>query len=398
MKKVAILGYGTVGSGVFEVIEMNKQKIEAKLAEKLVVKYVLDRKKLTGTKVENLVTDNFEQILQDDEVDVFVETLGGISPAFEFSKRALEKGKVVVSSNKELVEKHGALLMQVAKDNGGKYLFEASVGGGIPIIKPLSVCLSANEITSIMGIVNGTTNYILTMMDKESMSFEDALISAKRLGYAEQDPTADVEGHDSGRKIAIMTSIATMKNCDYDDIYVEGIQYVTKNAMEFAKSIGKTIKLVARMSVKKGEVSVIVSPFLVDKDDKLSFINDVFNGVVVNGNAVGETLFYGQGAGKLPTASAVVGDIVDSLISFNYVPMWSDEKLEIVKKDDMKVKALVVFKADKNNIVKVREKLDKPFLENDGFAAFYTDVMKEVELKTLLDDIDIDIESVIRTR
>ncbi len=401
MKNIAILGYGVVGSGVYEVLTTNKEEITRVVGEEVCVKHILDRKSFDGEEFAGLVCDDFEKILSDDEVDCFVETMGGVDPAFEFSKRALEKGKIVVSSNKELVEKHGSELMKTAIENGGKYLFEASVGGGIPILTPLSLELAGNKINKIEGIVNGTTNYILTRMKDEGIDFASCLKDAQDLGYAEANPDADVKGYDAARKIAIMTSIVTGKKCSYDDIYIEGIDGVSSDMTAFATALGKTIKLVARMKMESEEgtldkldkgneskckycekFNVMVSPYLLDETHKLSAVNGVFNAVLVEGNAVGETLFYGQGAGKLATASAVVGDVIDALTRTNYRSLWSEEVLEIVDKDDMEVRALVIFKAD--NAGEIAENLGVELLENEGFYGFFTDVIKEGDLETLL--------------
>lgn len=402
MKNIAILGYGTVGSGVFEVLEMNREKIEKRLGEEFKIKYVLDLKPSIEGKAGEILTDDFDKLLADEDLDCVVETMGGVEPAYTFSESFLKKGKVVVSSNKELVEKHGAKLMQVAKENGGKYLFEASVGGGIPIIRPLSVDLIGNEINSIRGIVNGTSNYIMTMMDRENWSFEEALKSAQELGYAEANPDADVKGHDSSRKIAIMTSIATGKDCSYADIYTEGIDKIAKTDMAFAKSLEMTIKLIVRMEKEDDKISVMVSPLLISKDSKLGMINDVFNGVMVDGNALGEALFYGQGAGKLATASAVVGDIVDGLYNDKYEPLWTDEALEIVKKDDMKVKALVIFTSLEENVAKIEERFGVEVLKNESDKAFFTETMTERDLDKLVKELDeefdgVELRNVIRT-
>ncbi len=401
MKNIAILGYGTVGSGVFEVLEMNRARIEKRLEDKFKVKYVLDLKPSIEGEANKVLTDNFETLLADEELDCVVETMGGVEPAYTFSKKFLEKGKVVVSSNKELVEKHGAELMQLAKEKGGKYLFEASVGGGIPIIRPLSVDLLGNEINSIKGIVNGTSNYIMTMMDRENWSFDEALKSAQDLGYAEANPDADVKGYDSSRKIAIMTSIATGKNCSYEDVYTEGIDKISKTDMAFAKSLGMTIKLIARMKRDGENISVIVSPLLLQKDSKLAMISDVFNGVMIDGNALGEALFYGQGAGKLATASAVVGDIVDGLYIDKYQPLWTDETLEIVKKDDMKVRALVIFISLEDNVSAIEERFGVEVLKHESDKAFITDIMTEKDLEGVVKELEerfegVELRNVIR--
>ncbi len=392
MKNIAILGYGVVGSGVYEVLDINKEEIKRGVGEEVRVKHILDRKSFEDESFAGLITNDFEKILADDEVDCFVETMGGVNPAFDFSKKALEKGKIVVTSNKELVEKHGDVLMKTALEKGGKYLFEASVGGGIPILTPLSLHLSGNQVNRIEGIVNGTTNYILTRMKDEGISFEDCLKDAQALGYAEADPTADVDGHDAGRKIAIMTSIVTGKNCSYDDIYVEGIDGISSDMIRFVSALNKTIKLVARMEKDGEKIKVMVSPYLLDNDEKLSSVNGVFNAVLVEGNAVGETLFYGQGAGKMATASAVVGDVIDALTRTNYRALWSDERLEVEAKDDVDVRAFVTFTAD--NKEEIAKKLGVELIENQIVYGFFTDVMKEKELEAFIEDIMLDAKDV----
>ncbi len=392
MKNIAILGFGTVGSGVYEVLKMNAEKIRRVLGEEIEVGHILDRKTFDGESFADIVTDDFEKIISDENVDLVVETMGGVEPAFTFSKKALEKGKTVVSSNKELVEKHGDELMKIAYENGVKYLFEASVGGGIPILRPLSLCLAGNEIKRIEGILNGTTNYILTRMSEEGLSFGSCLKDAQDNGYAEADPSADVKGYDAGRKIAILTSIATGKNCSYEDIYVEGIDEITADMTSFAKSLGKTIKLVARARMEGSDISVIVSPYLLDDDEKLSSVNGVFNAVLVDGNAVGETLFYGQGAGKLATASAVVGDVVNAFMDRRYAPLWSDERLKIVEKDKMKVRALLMFKVEDR--AGLEDRLGKKFLKNSEYSAFYTDVMTERDLEAFIKERLSDVHDV----
>jgi homoserine dehydrogenase len=308
---VAVLGYGVVGSGVVEVIRKNALSISGRAGEEISIKKILDIRDFPGDPYRDLITSNADDVFEDDTIKVVVETIGGAGIAYEFTKRAFRSGKHVVTSNKELVAKHGPELLLLARENNVNYLFEASVGGGIPIIRPLHQCLSANEITGITGILNGTTNYILTQMKKEGRDFQDALKGAQQNGYAEADPTADIEGHDACRKIAILSSIAYNQYVDYRKIYTEGITGITPVDMEYAEVMDSVIKLVA-ISRKDGDsIFARVAPAMISKMHPLANVDDVFNAIVVNGDAIGEAMFYGRGAGKLPTASAVVADIID---------------------------------------------------------------------------------------
>lgn len=311
MVNVAILGYGVVGSGVAEVIKKNSESIRQRAGTEIKVKWILDIRDFPDSPDKDVLTKNADDVFNDSEVSIVVETIGGARIAHEFTKRALMAGKSVVTSNKELVATHGPELLQTAKENGVSYLFEASVGGGIPIIRPLNQCLAANEINGITGILNGTTNYILTQMKKEGKSFEAALKEAQQNGYAEQNPTADVEGHDACRKIAILSSIAYNEFVDCENIYTEGITKITVDDMKYADAIDGVIKLIAVSKKSGGKIFARVSPAIVRNEHPLSNVEDVFNAIVVNGDAVGDAMFYGRGAGKLPTASAVVADVID---------------------------------------------------------------------------------------
>ncbi len=331
MIKVAIWGYGTVGSGVFEVLRKNSAVIENKLGDTIEVKYVLDLRDFEDDPVKEVLVHDVEEILSDPEVAVICETMGGENPAYTFTKRALESGKSVCTSNKELVEKHGPELLQIAKAHNCSYLFEASVGGGIPIIRPLRTSLAQEEIQSITGILNGTTNYILTKMETEGLAFESVLKRAQEKGYAEKNPDADILGFDACRKIAILTSLAYGKNVNYTDILTEGITAITDKDFAYARRLGATIKLFAK-SVKKGEkYYALVAPFLVKPENPLYAVNGVYNAILVNGNMGGETMYYGKGAGKLATASAVVSDVLDCARHFgkHLNVKWDEEKLEI---------------------------------------------------------------------
>ncbi|OPX44137.1 homoserine dehydrogenase [Ruminiclostridium hungatei] len=311
MVNVAILGYGVVGSGVAEVIRKNSESIAQRAGTEIRVKWILDIRDFPDSPDKDVLTKNADDVFNDKEVDIVVETIGGATIAAQFTRRALEAGKSVVTSNKELVASQGPELLQLASEKGVSYLFEASVGGGIPIIRPLNQCLAANEIKGITGILNGTTNYIFTQMKKEGKSFEAALKEAQQNGYAEQNPTADVEGHDTCRKLAILSSIAYNEYVDSSNIYTEGITKVTTADMKYAEAMNGVIKLIA-ISRKLGDkIFARVSPAIISKEHPLSNVEDVFNAIVVKGDAIGDAMFYGRGAGKLPTASAVVADIID---------------------------------------------------------------------------------------
>ena len=312
MISVAIMGHGTVGSGVAEILTTHKQKLFKAVGEELYVKHILDLREFPDSPLADRFTKNFEDIVNDIEVRVVVEVMGGTNPAYDFVKRCLQAGKSVVTSNKELVAKHGAELLAVAKENNANFLFEASVGGGIPIIRPLSQCLVANEVDEIAGILNGTTNFIFGKMINDNMDFSDALKLAQDLGYAERNPEADIEGHDACRKICIRASLAFGKHIYPDNVYTKGISEITLDDVKYADSLNYVIKLIG--DVKKtedGKLDIMVAPMLLSKDCILSDINDVFNGILVKGDCTGDVMFYGKGAGKLPTASAVVADVVD---------------------------------------------------------------------------------------
>lgn len=312
MTKVAILGFGTVGSGVAEVLSKNSRGIARRSGGEIQVKYILDVRDFPDSPFKDCFVKDFSIIENDPEVDVVVETIGGAKVALEFTTRALKAGKSVVSSNKELVATHGYELLQLAKANGVSYLFEASVGGGIPILRPLTNCLAANEVEQITGILNGTTNYILTRMIKAGLTFEQALKEAQDNGYAEKDPTADVDGHDACRKICILSALACGQHVYPQQVPTQGIREVTLADVAYADSCGYKIKLLGRcLREPEGKVCAFVAPHLVSCENPLAGVEDVFNAIAVTGNAVGDVMFYGRGAGKLPTASAVVADVID---------------------------------------------------------------------------------------
>lgn len=382
MIKIAVLGYGTVGSGVVEVINTNGAVINERIGDTLEIKYVLDLRDFPGTPVEDLITHDFEDIVNDEEVKIVVEVMGGIEPAYTFVKRSLLAGKSVATSNKALVAKHGAELLAIAKENNISFLYEASVGGGIPIIRPLASSLTGDVIEEITGILNGTTNYMMTKMYNENADYDAVLKEAQAMGYAERDPSADVEGHDACRKIAILSSIISGKQVDFEDIYTEGITEVSLEDIQYAKAMGMKIKLLASCKRSGEKLCAIVAPHLVAKSHPLYNIEDVFNAIFVKGNMLGDSMFYGSGAGKLPTASAVVGDIVEAAKNPNRSMMatWAAEKLALEEKADTVKKFFVRVKGDEESL--------KAELENvfgaiqvvevvEGEFGFVTEVMSE---------------------
>ena len=313
--KVAIMGFGTVGSGVAEVLAGNAASIEKKAGEPVEVKYILDLREFPDSPFADRIVHDFSVIENDPEVTVVAECIGGARIAREYTLRALRAGKSVVTSNKEVVAECGDEFLEIAREKNVNYLFEASVGGGIPILRPLTSCLAANEITEIYGILNGTTNYILTKMIKEGISFETALQEAQAKGYAEADPTADVEGFDACRKICILASLAFGKHVYPRQVPTMGISGVSNADVALADAAGKRIKLLGRtLRREDGKIIAYVAPHLIDAEEQLAGVEDVFNGIVVRGNAIGDVMFYGRGAGKLPTASAVAGDIIDAVL------------------------------------------------------------------------------------
>ena len=331
MIKVAIMGFGTIGSGVAEVLDINKKSIAARVGDEVELKYVLDLRDFEGDPIQEKIVHDYKVIAEDPEVAIVVETMGGVEPAYTFVKTMLEAGKHVTTSNKALVAAKGAELIALAKEKNVNFMFEASVGGGIPIIRPLVESLGGEEILEISGILNGTTNYILTKMNEEGWSFEEALKRAQELGYAERNPEADIEGYDTCRKIAILTAVATGKEVNYEEIPTQGITKITSMDSSYAAHMGAAIKLFGTSVNKDGKIYLEVVPVLVDAKDPLYAVTDVFNGILVVGNMLGASMFYGSGAGKLPTASAVVGDMI-SAVRFGDEPEkigWSSEKLEV---------------------------------------------------------------------
>lgn len=334
MVQVAVMGHGVVGSGVVEVLENHKESIAKRAKEEINIKYILDIREFPDSPYADKFTKNFQDIVDDDEVRVVAEVMGGVNPAYDFTKKCLLAGKSVVTSNKELVATKGAELLQIAKDNNVNYLFEASVGGGIPIIRPISQCLAANEFVEIAGILNGTTNFILTKMIKDNMAFEDALKMAQELGYAERNPAADVEGHDACRKIAILASLSYGKHIYPELVHTQGITKITLEDVAYATSWGGVIKLIGQvMRLDDGRLDISVEPMFISHESQLSSVDDVFNGILVRGDATGDVVFYGKGAGKLPTASAVVADIIDCVkhLKARKYLYWADGDASLVK-------------------------------------------------------------------
>ena len=312
MISVAIMGHGVVGSGVAEILTTHKQKLFASIGEEIYVKHILDLREFPDSPLADRFTKDFNDILNDREVRVVVEVMGGLNPAYDFVKKCLKSGKSVVTSNKELVAAHGAELLQIAKDENVNFLFEASVGGGIPIIRPISQCLVANIVDEIAGILNGTTNFILTKMIEDGMQFDAALKLAQDLGFAERNPAADIEGHDACRKICILASLAFGKHVYPNSVHTEGITEITLEDVKYAEAYNCVIKLIGRVKrLDDGKIDIIVAPMFVPNKSQLANIDYEFNGIMVRGDCTGDVVFYGKGAGKLPTASAVVADVVD---------------------------------------------------------------------------------------
>ncbi|MBQ6128146.1 MAG: homoserine dehydrogenase [Lachnospiraceae bacterium] len=331
MTDIAVLGYGTVGSGVVEVIDKNSKSIGMKAGDEIRIKYVLDLRDFPGDRVESVLVHDFDVILSDPSVRIVVEVMGGVEPAYTFVKKSLLAGKSVCTSNKELVAKHGPELISIARKKGINFLFEASVGGAIPVIRPINSSLTADAILQIKGILNGTTNYILTQMADEGWEFDKALETAQKLGYAERDPEADIEGYDACRKIAILSSLAYGRNVDFEKIYTEGISKITATDICYAKKLGCAVKLLASSEYDDGKYYAMVAPFLVRSTHPLYSVNGVYNAIFVNGESIGDVMFYGSGAGKLPTACAVVADVVDAAkhLDKHIYTFWSEEDLEL---------------------------------------------------------------------
>ncbi len=406
MINIAVLGHGVVGSGVVELFNTNGEFINKSTSEPIFVKKILDLREF-DVPYKDKFTKDYDEIVNDEEISIVVEVMGGVHPAYEFVKRALENKKSVVTSNKELVAQKGAKLLKLAKENNVNFYFEASVGGGIPIIRPLHLCLSANKIKQISGILNGTTNYVLTKMIKENMDFDTALKQAQDLGYAERNPSADIDGHDSCRKICILASLAYGKHIYPEQVNIIGISKITLEDVEYANLNNSVIKLIgtAKTLENSDKIECFVTPAMVDNKSRLSSIEDVFNGILVRGNALGDVVFYGRGAGKLPTASAVVADIINvanadkttATLSWedtdeNYVIDYS----EVVAKNFLRIKGTDISKEMVEDIFGQVKFIDNEKLKE---IAFITDLIKEKDLSDkikLLEDKGAEIISVIK--
>lgn len=387
MKKIAVMGYGVVGSGTVEVFYKNHESIKEKVGEDIELKYILDLRDFEDSPYKNKFIKDFNIILNDSEVSVVVEVMGGLDPAYKYVKSLLEKGKSVVTSNKELVAEKGAELLKTAREHNVNFFFEASVGGGIPIIRPLHHCLSANEIDDIAGILNGTTNFILTKMINEQMTFEDALKTAQSLGYAERNPSADVEGHDACRKICILASLAFGKHVYPKYVHTEGITGITNEDVMYCNDFGGAVKLIGWASRRGNKAAVMVCPAFISGSSQLSSVNDVFNAILVSGDATGDVVFYGKGAGKLPTASAVVSDIIIAAkMNDNSKSLyWEDSQGEfVVDYKDLENKFYVrLICSDKTKALETAEKMwgTLHILHREGElteeAAFITERIEE---------------------
>ena len=389
MAKVAIMGYGTVGSGVYDIIKTNSDKLSRSAnGESVDIKYILDIRDFDDHPEKELFTKEFNDILNDDEVSVVAEVMGGLHPAYEFTKSLLEAGKSVVTSNKELVATYGTELLEIARGKNVNYFFEASVGGGIPIIRPMHQCLTANNILKIAGILNGTTNYILDQMIRKGKTFETALKDAQNNGFAERNPAADIEGHDACRKIAILASLASGKMIDYNDIDTDGITNITRDDVKYAAAMDSVIKLIGYAQFdENGKVYSIVSPMVIKNSSPLAGVDGVFNAIMVTGDCVGDVMFYGKGAGKLPTASAVVADVVDAVKHSDRSKkiFWEKPTENIMADIDSKKFEYFVRTTDSaENVQKIFGKCE--FVDNiiDNESAFVTSPLTKSEVEEKL--------------
>jgi homoserine dehydrogenase len=409
MVDIAVMGHGTVGSGVVEVLNKNCNLIEKKVKKQINVKHILDLREFEGLPYSDRFTKDFNVILSDPDVKVVAEVMGGLHPAYEFTKSLIEAGKSVVTSNKELVATYGAELLHLAEQHNVNYLFEASVGGGIPVLRPMAQCLAANNLYEVQGILNGTTNFIMTKMLKDGVSFSDALAEAQRLGYAEKDPTADIEGRDACRKICILAALAFGKHVYPESVYTEGISKITSADTAYADFYGSVIKLIGKAKLDKdGKCIATVYPAFVNKDNQLAHVDDVFNAILVKGDATGDVMFYGKGAGKLPTASAVVADIIDCvkhLQSRKYLS-WDDADSSYIgnyKEDTVRVYVHLTANTNRLDVRKQAEQLFGEIKvlgrngEADNELAFITPAATEKEIFNQLNKLnDCEILSVIR--
>lgn len=409
MAKIAVLGYGVVGSGTVEVFYKNKQNLEKKAGEPLDIKYILDLRDFPDSPYADKFVKDFNIILNDPEITVVTEVIGGINPSYDFVKSSLLAGKSVVTSNKELVAKKGAELLKIAREHNVNFFFEASVGGGIPIIKPLHACLEANEIKEIAGILNGTTNFILTKMFRDGMAFDEALKIAQELGYAERNPAADVEGVDACRKICILASLAFGRHVYPENVHTEGITKVTPEDVEYMDGYNAKIKLIGCARREEGnEISIGVFPAVIKDESQLSGVNDVFNAILVRGDATGDVVFYGKGAGKLPTASAVVSDIVSAVkhTETSRSLDWADSEQSFIRPFEkftcgnyirLLAKNLEAVKSEiKNAFGEVDYLTSKKSAENE--LAFVTGVMTEKAALEAIERISDNAEVLGRLR
>ena len=400
MIKVAVMGFGTIGSGVVEVLSINKESIAKRVGDTIEVKYVLDLRDFEDHPIQKKIVHDYQTIVNDKEVSIVVEAMGGVEPAYTFVKAMLEAGKHVATSNKALVAEKGAELLELAKAKNVNFQFEASVGGGIPIIRPLKNCLTADVVEEITGIINGTTNYMMTEMTEKGADFDDVLKDAQAKGYAEKDPTADIEGFDAGRKIAILTSLVAGQQVDFEDIHTEGISHITSTDIKYAKALGRSIKLLATSKKVGDGYAAMVAPFLLSPEHPLYSVNGVFNAIFVKGNVLGDAMFYGSGAGKLPTASAVVADIVEMAKHMDkHIPIeWRPEKLELVDYKDFDHKFFVRTHASQTEVSETFGMVN--FVTAEGAnneIGFVTGIMPESEFETRKSKLS-DVIQVIRVK
>lgn len=392
MVNVAVLGYGTIGAGVVEVLQTNADSIEKKAGQRIVVKRILDLRDFPGDPHQDKVVHDYKIIEEDEDIQVVVECMGGLEPAYTFVKTALLQGRSVATSNKELVAKYGAELIGIAEEKKVNFLFEASVGGGIPIIRPLTQCLTADVIEEISGILNGTTNYMLTKMEEEGMAFDEVLKEAQEKGYAELHPEADIEGYDACRKIAILTSLACGKQVDFEDIHTEGITNITAEDFRYAAKMKKCIKLLGKSWNDDGKLYAMVCPMLIDHYHPLAGVKDVFNAIFVHGNMVDDTMFYGRGAGKLPTASAVAADVVDCVkhMGTHIKIIWEQEKRELSDFSSFERKCFVRMPKEISleEVRKAFGDVEPVKVEGIEETAFVTGAMKESDYHKAADQFD----------
>ncbi|MCR5453208.1 MAG: homoserine dehydrogenase [Lachnospiraceae bacterium] len=386
---VAVMGYGTIGSGVVEILKVNKDVVAKRAGEELNVTKVLDLREFEGDPISKIIVHDYKDIAEDPDIDIVVETMGGVEPAYTFVKAMLENGKHVTTSNKALVADKGAELIRIAREHKVNFMFEASVGGGIPIIRTLNSCLTGDVIEEITGIVNGTTNYMMTKMTNEGSEFDDVLREAQAKGYAEKDPTADIEGHDACRKIAILTSLICGQQVDYQDVPTEGITGISADDIKYAAAMGRKVKLLATSTKVGRSYYCRVAPFLLEPGHPLYHVDDVFNAVFVHGNMLGDGMFYGSGAGKLPTASAVVGDIVAIAkhIDKNIYLEWEEEKLTLANPNQQSYRYFIRTDLDKDAITGIFSKVDFVDAGISGETGFITDELTELKLSDMTEDM-----------